>query len=84
MPACSESPTLVTCRGGFVADWAIVRRLLDLEARGCLFQLEGGGRFRVLPPDRLTPDDVAFLRTRRDEARQILEYQANGSHLFTA
>lgn len=84
MPACSESPTLVTFRGGFVADWEVVLRLLDLEARGCSFQLEDGGRFRVVPPGRLTPDDVAFLRARRDEARQVLEHQADDSHLFTA
>ena len=82
MPACSESSGLVTFRGGFVADWVVVARLLDLEARGCLFRLEAGGRFRVMPPDRLTPDDVAFLRARRDEARQVLEYQADDSHLF--
>jgi hypothetical protein len=45
--------------------------------------LEDGGRFRVVPPDRLTPDDVVFLRARRDEARQVLEYQADDSHLVT-
>ena len=84
MPACSESSGLVTFRGGFVADWTVVRRLLDIEARGCSFRLEDGGRFRVLPPDRLTADDVAFLRARRDEARQVLEYQADDSHLFSA
>ena len=83
MPACSESSTLVTFRGGFVADRAIVRRLWDLQARGCSFQLEGGGQFRVVPPDRLTADDVAFLRQRRDEARQVIAYVADDSHLFT-
>ena len=83
MLACSEAHALVTFRGGFVADGAIVRRLLDIEARGCSFQLEGGGRFRVVPADRLTPDDVAFLRKRRDEARRVLEYEADDSHLFT-
>lgn len=84
MPACSESSGFVMFRGGFVADWTVVQRLLDIEARGCSFKLEDGGRFRVLPPDRLTPDDVAFLRARRDEARQVLEYQADDSHVFTA
>lgn len=83
MPACFES-ALVTFRGGFVADWSIVRRLLDIEARGCLFQLEEGGRFRVVPPDRLTPSDVAFLRERRDEARRVLAYQAEDGHFFRA
>jgi hypothetical protein len=75
---------LVTFRGGFVADWSVVRRLLDIEARGCSFRLENGGRFRVTPPDYLTADDVAFLRVWRDEARRVLEYQADDSLLFTA
>lgn len=69
--ACSE---LVNFRGGFVANWAVVQRLLDLESRGCSFRLEDGGRFRIIPPDRLTAEDVAFLRARRDEARACIEY----------
>jgi hypothetical protein len=84
MPASSEQPALVTFRGGFVADWTIVHRLLDIEARGCSFHLEENGRFRVVPADRLTPDDVAFLRARRDDARRVLEYQTDDSHVFTA
>ena len=81
---CSDAPTtLVTFRGGFVADWTVVHRLLDLEGRGCSFRLENGGRFRVLPPDALTPDDVAFLRAHRDEARRVLAYQADDSHFFS-
>ena len=67
-----------------MADWTVVQRLLEIEARGCSFRLEESGRFRVLPPDRLTSNDVAFLRAHRDEARQVLEYQADDSHLFTA
>jgi hypothetical protein len=74
---------LVTFRGGFVADWAIVRRLLDLEARGARFELVDGGRFRVLPLSVLTADDSAFLRANRNEARRVLEHQANDSHLFS-
>lgn len=70
--ACSDA--LVTFRGGFVADWAVVRRILDLEARGCSFRLEEAGRFRVVPPSQLTPDDVTFLRARRDEARAVIQY----------
>jgi len=84
MRACSEAPTLVTFRGGFVADGCVVRVLLDLEARGCTFRLEDDGRFRVLPPDRLTVEDVAFLRAHRDEARRVLAYRANDLHLFHA
>jgi hypothetical protein len=83
MPAISEA-LIVTFRGGFVADWAVVRRLLDLEARGARFELKLNGGFRVLPASALTPDDTAFLRARRDEARKVLEYQADDAHLFTA
>lgn len=74
---------LVTFKGGFVADWNVVRRLLDLEARGARFELLEGGRFRVHPPSLLTADDCAFLLARRDESRRVLEYQADDSHLFT-
>lgn len=74
MQACSSWPALVTFRGGFVAEWAIVQRLLDLEVRGCRFSLVSNGRFRVVPPDRLTADDTAFLRAHRTEARRVIEY----------
>ena len=70
----SSDPCLVTFRGGFVADVAIVSRLIDIEARGATFELLPEGRFKVVPPERLTGDDVAFLRTRRDEARAAIEY----------
>jgi len=83
MPALSEVQ-LVHFRGGFVADWAVVRRLLELEARGCRFQLEPHDRFRVIPPDLLNSEDLAFLRLNRDEARRILAYQADDSHVCTA
>jgi hypothetical protein len=68
------SSSLVTFRHGFVADWQVVQRLLDLEDRGAKFRLEEGGRFRVTPPSVLTPDDTAFLRQRRDEVRACIAY----------
>ena len=74
MPVCSDSPALVTFRGGFVAHWEIVQRLLDLESHDCTFSLVSHGRFRVAPPDRLTADDSAFLRAHRNEARRVIEY----------
>ena len=64
----------ITFSSGFVADWAVVQRLLDIESRGCQFTLEPAGRFRVSPPDKLTPEDIAFLRARRDEARACIKY----------
>jgi hypothetical protein len=74
MPARSEAAQVVTFKGGFAADWAVVSRLMNLEARGARFHLLNGGRFKVDPPSELTADDVAFLRARRDEARQVLAY----------
>lgn len=71
------SSELVTFRGGFVADVAVVRGLLDLEARGARFALLADGRFRVEPTELLTDEDRVFLRTRRDEARLVIQYQAD-------
>jgi hypothetical protein len=76
MSVCSET-VLVTFQGGFVADMAVVYRLIDLEARGARFVLLAHGRFRVEPTSLLTTDDVAFLRARRDEVRAVLDYQAD-------
>jgi hypothetical protein len=74
---CSDSDSalpFVTLRGGLVADVMVVVKLLELEARGCRFTLEPAGRFRVTPATELTPDDRAFLKEHRDEARLVLEY----------
>ena len=84
MIPCSEAASvLVTLRGRFVAAVVVVHRLLDLEARGCHFELvDGGQKFRVGPVHRLTADDVTFLRAHRDEARAVIAYQADASHLL--
>ena len=68
------SSELVSFKGGFCADWAIVRRLLDIESRGGTFHLVDGERFKVDPPETLTPDDIEFLRERRAEARAAIAY----------
>ncbi len=83
MPVLSDTHALVTFRGGFVADWAVVHRLLELEARGARFLLLAGGRFRVEPPALLDEESREFLRAHRDEARRVLEYQASDEHLFS-
>jgi len=80
--ATSDEPAVVVFRGGFSAPAAVVRVLLALEARGARFELKDGGGFRVRPVEVLTPDEVAFLRANRDEARRVLEFQADDSHLF--
>ena len=79
----SDDGQLVTFRGDFVADLALVKRLWDIEARGCSFHRKDDGGFRVVPKGQLTPDEVDFFRARRDEARRVLAYQADDGHLFT-
>ncbi len=74
MPASSERPVLVTFGGGFTADWTVVSRLLDLEARGVRFELSDHGRFRVAPLSVLTANDREFLTAHRDEARAVIIY----------
>lgn len=78
-----SSDGLVTFRGGFVASWPVVARLLDLEVRGARFVLLAGGRFRVEPGTVVTDEDRAFLLAHRDEARSVIEYQADDRHLYT-
>jgi hypothetical protein len=71
----SASPVqVITFRGGFTADWGIVARLLDLEARGLRFELSDGGRFRVAPVSVLTAADRAFLIAHRDGVHGIVAY----------
>jgi hypothetical protein len=75
--ACSDiTTTVVTLKGGLAADVNVIARLIDIEARGARFELLEGGRFRVVPPEVLTPEDRRFLADRRDEARRVLEYEA--------
>jgi len=69
----SSKGSLVTFEGGFVADAVIVKRLLEMQARGIAFQLLPNKRFRVRPVDRLTLEDARFLRTRRDEVREYVK-----------
>jgi len=77
MSTTSSSETTVVLKGGVVANTAVVVRLLDIERRGARFELLDLGRFRVVPSSVLTPEDVAFLRRHRDEARRLLEYDAD-------
>jgi hypothetical protein len=81
MTASSKSIKLVLFRGGFVADWEVVRRLLDVESRGCTFSLEADGRFAIRPPSVLTADDINFFRAHQREARQVIGYNADTCEL---
>ena len=80
--ASSDWSRLVTFKGGFVAPLEIVERLLTIEARGARFVSLLDGRFKVEPPSALTFEDSAFLKAHRDEARRVLSYQADDSHLW--
>jgi hypothetical protein len=65
----SSERQVVVFRGGFAADWLVVRRLLDLEARGARFELLPDGRIRVSPSGVLDAASRDFLRRHQDEAR---------------
>ncbi len=66
----SPSSNLVTFRGGFTADWSVVVRLLEIEAKGVRFELADRGRFRVVPGSALTPVDRSFLATNETKYTQ--------------
>ena len=70
----SSDRRLVTFRGGFVADWSLVERLIEIEHKGGRFHLLDDGRFAVRPSSILTSTEADYLRAHRDEARQVLEY----------
>ncbi len=78
----SSEPRLVTFRGGVVASFEVVERLLAIEARGAKFVSQADGRFKVEPLTALTPEDATFLKAHRDEARRVLAYQADDAHLW--
>ena len=75
----SDGPTLVTLRGGLTADCRVVKKLLDIEARGCRFEVLPDGRIRVSPSGHLTADEIAVLRLHRDEVRRLIEVDAQST-----
>ena len=78
----SSDDRLVVFKGGFTASLEVVQRLLTIEARGARFVLQVDGRFRVDPLSAMTPEDATFLQAHRDEARRVLSYQVDDSHLW--
>ena len=81
MATSSERATVVTLRGGITVSWAVVLKLIEIEGRGCTFELRPDGGICVRPSGRITPSEIEFLRGNRDEARRILAYQADDSNL---
>jgi hypothetical protein len=77
----SDAAVVVTLRGGVTVSSDVLVKLLDIEARCCTFKLLANGRICITPSGRLSPEEIDFLRRHRDEARRVLEYQADDSHL---
>jgi hypothetical protein len=66
----------VVLRGGLIVPLVVLQVLWEFEDRGARFELKDDGGFRVIPPSVLTANDIAVLKAHREEARQVLEYQA--------
>jgi hypothetical protein len=64
---------LVVLKGGCAVPASAVLLCLELERRGCGFELEGDG-FLVGPKHLITDDDRAQLRAQRDAVLAVLRY----------
>ena len=67
-------------RDGFVAVRDVLQRLWEIEARGASFVITETG-FDITPEGILTQRDRAFLLEHLDEAKRILNYEADDAHL---
>ena len=74
----------VTLRGGVVASVAVLERLWAIEARGGTFVLTENGGYDIEPEGILTHNERVFLLEHRDEARRLVRYQVDDSHLTDA
>ena len=74
----------VTLRGGVVASVAVLERLWAIEARGGTFVLTENGGYDIEPEGILTAIERVFLLEHRDEARRLVRFQADDSHLTDA
>ena len=63
-------------RGGFVAARDVLPRLWEIEARGASFVITETG-FTITPEGIITPRDRAFLLAHLDEAKRIVNYEAD-------
>mgnify|MGYP003644845008 CR=1 FL=1 len=71
----------VVFRDGTVASLAVLERLWAIEARGGIFVLTDNGGYDIEPEGILTHNERLFLLEHRDEARWLVRYQADDSHL---
>jgi hypothetical protein len=72
---------VITLRDGTVVSLAVLKCLWAIEARGGRLNRTDDGGFQVMPQGIVTPNDRVFLREHRDEARRLVRYQADDSHL---
>ena len=75
---------LITFRDGTVASLAVLERLWAIEARGGVFVLTDNGGYDIEPEGILTAIERVFLLEHRDEARRLVRFQADDSHLTDA
>lgn len=78
------STKVVTFRDGTVASLAVLERLWAIEGRGATFVLTDDGGFLVTPRGIVTDSEHVFLLEHRDEARRLVRFQADDSHLTDA
>ena len=74
----------ITFRDGTVASLAVLERLWAIEARGGIFVLTDNGGYDIEPEGILTANERVFLLENQDEARRLVRYQADDSHLTDA
>jgi hypothetical protein len=61
-----------------------LERLWAIEGRGATFVLTDDGGFLVTPRGIVTDSEHVFLLEHRDEARRLVRFQADDSHLTDA
>ena len=81
MTRASNGREMVTMRVGLVVSRDVLQRLWDIEARGASFDITESG-FDITPEGILTPRDRAFLLAHLDEAKRILRYEVDDTHLY--
>ena len=64
---------LVPLKGGFAVPADVLRRLWTLEDRGLRFTRDDP-YLVVSPPELLTPDDRAFIKTNKTLILEVLTY----------
>jgi hypothetical protein len=65
---------LVPLRDGPAVPAGVIRWLLRAEDRGLVFRAEPDGRLHVGPREVVTPDDLAFVKARRDVVLACVAY----------